>query len=40
VKGEYAIYGLHIQLTTKVDGAPATLTVVRQIFHDATIEVY
>jgi hypothetical protein len=40
VKGEYAIYGLHIQLTTKVDGAPATLTGVRQIFHDATIEVY
>jgi hypothetical protein len=40
VKGEGAIYGLHIQLTTKVDGAPATLTGVRQIFHDASIEVY
>jgi hypothetical protein len=40
VKGEDAIYGLHIELTTKVDGAPATLTGVRQIFHDALIEVY
>jgi len=40
VKGEDAIYGLHIQLTTKVDGAPTTLTGVRQIFHDAYIEVY
>ena len=29
VRGEYAIYGLHIQLTTKVDGAPATLIGVR-----------
>ena len=40
VNGEDAVYGLHIELTTKVDGAPATLTGVRQIFHDALIEVY
>jgi hypothetical protein len=38
VKGDDAIYGLHIQLTTKVHGAPATLTGARQIFHDASIE--
>jgi hypothetical protein len=37
VKGEDAIYGLHIQLTAKVDGAPATLTGVRQISHDAEV---
>jgi hypothetical protein len=40
VKGDHAIYGLHIQLTTKIDGAPITLTGVQQIFHSASIEVY
>ena len=35
VKGDHAIYGLHIQLTTRVDGAPITLTGVQQIFHSA-----
>jgi hypothetical protein len=40
VKGDHAIYGLHIQLTTRVDGAPITLIGVQQIFHSASIEVY
>lgn len=40
VKGDHAIYGLHIQLTTRVDGVPITLTGVEQIFHSASIEVY
>jgi hypothetical protein len=40
VKGDHAIYGLHIELTTRVDGAPRTLIGVRQIFHSALIEVY
>ena len=40
VKGDHAIYGLHIQLTTRVDGAPITLTGVQWIFHSASIEVY
>jgi len=40
VKGDHAIYGLHIQLTTRVDGAPITLIGVQQIFHSALIEVY
>jgi hypothetical protein len=40
VKGDHAIYGLHIQLTTRVDGAPITLIKVQQIFHSASIEVY
>src|SRR5216683_3856998 len=40
VKGDRAIYGLHIQLTTRVDGAPITLIRVQQIFHSASIEVY
>lgn len=40
VKGDHAIYGLHIQLTTRVDGAPITLIGVQQIFHSAWIEVY
>lgn len=40
VKGDHAIYGLHIQLTTKVDRAPITLIGVQQIFHSASIEVY
>jgi hypothetical protein len=40
VKGRDAIYGLHIQLTTKVDGAPVTLTGARQIFRGASIEIY
>jgi hypothetical protein len=40
VKGDHAIYGLHIQLTTRVDGAPITLTGVEQIFNSVSIEVY
>ena len=40
VKGDHAVYGLHIQVTTRVDGAPITLTGVQQIFHSALIEVY
>jgi len=40
VKGDHAVYGLHIQVTTRVDGAPITLTGVRQIFHSASIDVY
>jgi hypothetical protein len=40
VKGDHSIYGLHIQLTTRVDGAPRTLIGVQQIFHSASIEVY
>ncbi|WP_213807921.1 hypothetical protein [Granulicella sp. dw_53] len=40
VKGDHAIYGLHIQLTTKVNGAPTTLIGAQQIFHSALIEVY
>jgi hypothetical protein len=40
VTGDHAIYGLHIQLTTRVDGAPITLIGVQQIFHSASIEVY
>lgn len=40
VKGDRAVYGLHIQLATRVDGAPITLIGVRQIFHSAFIEVY
>lgn len=39
-KGDHAIYGLNIQLTTRVDGAPITLIGVQQIFHSALIEVY
>jgi hypothetical protein len=39
VKGDHAIYGLHIQLATRVDGAPVTLIGVQQIFHSASIEV-
>ena len=40
VKGNHVVYGLHIQVTTRVDGAPITLTGVQQIFHSALIEVY
>jgi hypothetical protein len=40
VKGDHAIYGLHIELTTRVAGAPSTLIGVQQIFHSALIEVY
>jgi hypothetical protein len=40
VKGDHAIYGLHIELTTTVDGAPRTLIGVQQIFHNASIQVY
>jgi hypothetical protein len=40
VKGDHAIYGLHIQLATRVDGAPVTLIGVQQIFHSASIEVF
>jgi hypothetical protein len=40
VKGDHAIYGLHIQVTTRVDGTPITLTGGRQIFYSASIEVY
>jgi hypothetical protein len=40
VRGDHAIYGLHIQLITRVDGAPITLIGVHQIFHSASIEVY
>lgn len=39
-KGDHAVYGLHIQLITRVDGAPITLTGARQIFHSALIGVY
>jgi hypothetical protein len=40
VKGDHAIYGLHIQLASRVDGAPITLIGVQQIFHSASIQVY
>jgi len=40
VKGDRAIYGLHIRLTTRVEGAPTTLIGVQQIFHSASIQVY
>ena len=40
VKGDHAIYGLHIEVTTRVDGAPRTLIGVQEIFHSALIEVY
>jgi hypothetical protein len=40
VKGDHAIYGLHIELTTRVDGAPITLLGVQQIFYSALIGVY
>jgi hypothetical protein len=40
VKGDHAIYGLHIELTTRVDGAPRTLIGAQQIFHSAVIQVY
>jgi hypothetical protein len=40
VKGDHAIYGLHIELTTRVDGAPSTLIGVQQVFHSASIQVY
>jgi hypothetical protein len=40
VKGDHAVYGLHIQVTTRVDGAAITLTEVQQIFHSASINVY
>ena len=39
-KGDHAVYGLHIQLRTKVDGVPSTLAGGRQIFDSASIEVY
>ncbi len=35
-----AVYGLQIQLTTRIDGAPVTLLGARQTFHDALFEVY
>ena len=40
VKGDHAVYGLHIEVTTRVDGATITLRGVRQIFHSASINVY
>jgi hypothetical protein len=40
VKGDHATYGLHIQLTTRVAGAPSTLIGVGQVFHSASIQVY
>jgi hypothetical protein len=40
VKGDHAIYGLHIKLTTRVDGAPRTLIGVQQIIHSASFQVY
>jgi hypothetical protein len=39
-QGDHAVYGLHIQLTTRVDGAPITLLGARQIFYSASIDVY
>jgi len=35
-----AVYGLQIELTTRIDGAPVTLLGAHQTFHDALIEVY
>jgi len=40
VKGDHAVYGLRIQVNTRVDGAPSTLTGVQQIFYRALIDVY
>jgi hypothetical protein len=40
IKGDHAIYGLHIELMTRVDGAPRTLIGAQQIFHSAVIQVY
>jgi hypothetical protein len=39
-QGDHTVYGLHIQLTTRVGGAPITLVGVRQVFYGALIEVY
>ena len=40
VQGDDSMYGLHIQLTTKVNGTPASLVGVRQVFDHAEIDVY
>ncbi len=34
------VFGLQIELTTRIDGAPVTLSGAHQTFHDAVIEVY
>jgi hypothetical protein len=35
-----AVYGMQIELTTRINGAPVTLLGARQTFHHALIEVY
>jgi hypothetical protein len=35
-----SVVGVHIKLTTMVAGAPSSLVGVKQIFHDAEIQVY